>query len=141
MTYVCAAQSWQQHALLAQVKEVHVAGTSSLIGSASQPWHFATALPLQVGEGMGVLVERCRYLEQSGCASICINSCKVPTQVSCKQTAVLGSQHWVDALPSVRHVVWLLSAPGLLCRCVCLLSHTKHMHACRSFLLATWDCP
>jgi hypothetical protein len=30
---------------------------------------------------MGVLVERCRYLEQSGCASICINSCKVPTQV------------------------------------------------------------
>ncbi|WIA35590.1 hypothetical protein OEZ86_004011 [Tetradesmus obliquus] len=33
-----------------------------------------------VGEGMGVLVERCRYLEQAGCASICINSCKVPTQ-------------------------------------------------------------
>ena len=23
---------------------------------------------------------RCRYLEQAGCASICINSCKVPTQ-------------------------------------------------------------
>eukprot|EP00882_Tetradesmus_deserticola_P032227 GHRQ01036481.1.p1 GENE.GHRQ01036481.1~~GHRQ01036481.1.p1 ORF type:complete len:155 (+),score=48.63 GHRQ01036481.1:2-466(+) len=34
----------------------------------------------QVGQGMGVLVERCRYLEQAGCASICINSCKVPTQ-------------------------------------------------------------
>eukprot|EP00878_Enallax_costatus_P027060 GHUV01029098.1.p1 GENE.GHUV01029098.1~~GHUV01029098.1.p1 ORF type:complete len:163 (+),score=35.01 GHUV01029098.1:1189-1677(+) len=33
-----------------------------------------------VGSGMGVLVERCRYLEQSGCASICINSCKIPTQ-------------------------------------------------------------
>lgn len=31
---------------------------------------------------MGVLVERCRYLEEAGCASICINSCKVPTQVS-----------------------------------------------------------
>lgn len=30
---------------------------------------------------MGVLVERCRYLEEVGCASICINSCKVPTQV------------------------------------------------------------
>jgi len=29
---------------------------------------------------MGVLVERCRYLEEAGCASICINSCKVPTQ-------------------------------------------------------------
>lgn len=36
---------------------------------------------MQVGQGRGVLVERCRYLEQSGCASICINSCKVPTQV------------------------------------------------------------
>ena len=23
---------------------------------------------------------RCRYLEEAGCASICINSCKVPTQ-------------------------------------------------------------
>ncbi|KXZ56875.1 hypothetical protein GPECTOR_1g79 [Gonium pectorale] len=33
-----------------------------------------------VGKGHGVLVERCRYLEQAGCASVCINSCKVPTQ-------------------------------------------------------------
>eukprot|EP00884_Botryococcus_braunii_P023672 jgi/Botrbrau1/998/Bobra.114_1s0036.1 len=23
---------------------------------------------------------RCRYLEQTGCASVCINSCKLPTQ-------------------------------------------------------------
>lgn len=34
----------------------------------------------QVGKGHGVLVERCRYLEEAGCASICINSCKAPTQ-------------------------------------------------------------
>mgnify|MGYP001807295156 CR=1 FL=1 len=34
-----------------------------------------------MGTGHGVLVERCRYLEQAGCASVCINSCKVPTQV------------------------------------------------------------
>lgn len=40
----------------------------------------------QLGVGMGVLVERCRYLEQSGCASICINSCKVPTQVRVMMT-------------------------------------------------------
>lgn len=33
-----------------------------------------------IGKGHGVLVKRCRYLEESGCASICINSCKVPTQ-------------------------------------------------------------
>lgn len=33
-----------------------------------------------IGKGMGVLVKRCRYLEESGCASICINSCKIPTQ-------------------------------------------------------------
>ena len=33
-----------------------------------------------IGVGHGVLVKRCRYLEDTGCASICINSCKVPTQ-------------------------------------------------------------
>lgn len=33
-----------------------------------------------IGKGHGVLVERCRYLEQAGCASVCINSCKIPTQ-------------------------------------------------------------
>ena len=31
--------------------------------------------------GHGVKVERCRVLEESGCASVCVNSCKVPTQV------------------------------------------------------------
>jgi hypothetical protein len=33
-----------------------------------------------MGKANGVKVERCRYLEEAGCASICINSCKVPTQ-------------------------------------------------------------
>ncbi|CAN1803271.1 Beta-carotene isomerase D27, chloroplastic [Linum perenne] len=28
----------------------------------------------------GVLVERCKYLEQSKCVGICINTCKLPTQ-------------------------------------------------------------
>ena len=28
----------------------------------------------------GVKVERCRYLEEIGCASACMNSCKFPTQ-------------------------------------------------------------
>jgi hypothetical protein len=32
------------------------------------------------GKGMGVLVKRCRFLEESQCASICVNSCKIPTQ-------------------------------------------------------------
>lgn len=32
------------------------------------------------GENMGVLVQRCRFLEESQCASICVNSCKIPTQ-------------------------------------------------------------
>lgn len=31
-------------------------------------------------EGAGVKVERCRVLEQSGCASVCVNCCKIPTQ-------------------------------------------------------------
>jgi len=34
----------------------------------------------QVKEGYGVIVKRCRYLEDAGCVGICINSCKVPTQ-------------------------------------------------------------
>jgi len=32
------------------------------------------------GENQGVLVKRCRFLEESQCASICVNSCKIPTQ-------------------------------------------------------------
>lgn len=28
----------------------------------------------------GLLVKRCRFLEESGCASVCINACKLPTQ-------------------------------------------------------------
>lgn len=29
-----------------------------------------------VGVGHGLLVERCRFLEAAGCASICMNTCK-----------------------------------------------------------------
>eukprot|EP00854_Cymbomonas_tetramitiformis_P007897 gene7897-9380_t len=32
------------------------------------------------GYKQGVLLERCRVLEESGCASVCLNVCKVPTQ-------------------------------------------------------------
>ncbi|KAF5835917.1 hypothetical protein DUNSADRAFT_6674 [Dunaliella salina] len=34
----------------------------------------------KVGVSQGVEVQRCRYLEEAGCTSICVNSCKVPTQ-------------------------------------------------------------
>ena len=36
----------------------------------------------EVGDGRGqlVLVQRCRYLEAGSCASLCVNSCKLPTQ-------------------------------------------------------------
>jgi len=33
-----------------------------------------------IGKNQGVLVKRCRFLEESGCASVCVNSCKIPTQ-------------------------------------------------------------
>ncbi|ERN02144.1 hypothetical protein AMTR_s00045p00181910 [Amborella trichopoda] len=33
----------------------------------------------------GVLVERCKYLEESRCAGICINTCKLPTQTFIKE--------------------------------------------------------
>jgi hypothetical protein len=34
----------------------------------------------EIGESQGLLVKRCRFLEESGCASVCVNSCKIPTQ-------------------------------------------------------------
>ena len=36
----------------------------------------------RVGDGKGQLmkVRRCRYLEEGGCASLCVNTCKLPTQ-------------------------------------------------------------
>lgn len=33
-----------------------------------------------VGRSQGLYVKRCRFLEESGCASVCVNSCKIPTQ-------------------------------------------------------------
>ena len=32
------------------------------------------------GFNQGLLVKRCRFLEESSCASVCVNSCKIPTQ-------------------------------------------------------------
>ena len=34
----------------------------------------------KIGINQGVLVKRCRFLEETKCASICVNSCKIPTQ-------------------------------------------------------------
>ncbi|KAL7570070.1 hypothetical protein ACA910_017104 [Epithemia clementina (nom. ined.)] len=33
-----------------------------------------------IGKHQGLLVKRCRFLEESQCASVCVNSCKIPTQ-------------------------------------------------------------
>lgn len=33
-----------------------------------------------VAKDQGLLVKRCRFLEEAGCASVCVNSCKLPTQ-------------------------------------------------------------
>ena len=33
-----------------------------------------------IGKKQGVLVKRCRFLEESNCASVCVNTCKIPTQ-------------------------------------------------------------
>lgn len=34
----------------------------------------------EIGKGQGLLVKRCRYLEEAGCASVCVNTCQIPTQ-------------------------------------------------------------
>lgn len=48
---------------------------------------------------------RCRYLEETGCVSVCVNSCKLPTQVA-------GTPHHLALCPSfdasrcmVHHVI------------------------------------
>ena len=33
-----------------------------------------------LARNQGLLVKRCRFLEESGCASVCVNACKLPTQ-------------------------------------------------------------
>uniref|UniRef100_A0A7S4VAG1 Beta-carotene isomerase D27-like C-terminal domain-containing protein n=3 Tax=Ditylum brightwellii TaxID=49249 RepID=A0A7S4VAG1_9STRA len=40
----------------------------------------STEQPPPIGKNQGVLVKRCRFLEESNCASVCVNSCKIPTQ-------------------------------------------------------------
>lgn len=42
------------------------------------------------GEKRGVLVKRCRFLEESQCASICVNSCKIPTQNFFRENMGMG---------------------------------------------------
>ena len=32
------------------------------------------------GRGHVVKVQRCRFLEEAGCAAVCVNACKMPTQ-------------------------------------------------------------
>ena len=34
----------------------------------------------ELGKDQGLLVKRCRFLQEAGCASVCVNSCKIPTQ-------------------------------------------------------------
>ena len=42
------------------------------------------------GYRQGVLLERCRVLEVSGCASVCLNVCKLPTQAFFNETVGLA---------------------------------------------------
>lgn len=45
----------------------------------------STVYDLELPDGsikpsQGLLVEKCRFLEESGCLAVCINACKIPTQ-------------------------------------------------------------
>ena len=49
----------------------------------SRVTHFTTKWlmgPSEVVEGNVLLVERCRFLETSGCVRTCVQACKSPTQ-------------------------------------------------------------
>jgi hypothetical protein len=60
---------------LSGVEHAEVASPASL-----RPLLAALRLPLVWRVPQGVKAERCRFLEASQCASVCVNSCKAPTQ-------------------------------------------------------------
>ncbi|EPS57899.1 hypothetical protein M569_16918, partial [Genlisea aurea] len=59
---------------------------SARVTAASCQWLMGTCSvnPVDISEGSswssGVSVERCKYLEESKCVGVCINTCKIPTQ-------------------------------------------------------------
>ncbi len=45
------------------------------------------------GAGQALTIERCRFLEESGCASVCINTCKVAPSYPCTSSSLsMGEQ-------------------------------------------------
>jgi Beta-carotene isomerase D27-like, C-terminal len=64
------------------------------------------------GIGQGLLVKRCRFLEESGCASICVNSCKIPTQ---KYVLVLPIQQRAANMMMMCFLAFLVSRSRLSC--------------------------
>lgn len=58
----------------------------------SMPWP-SNYLPVQV------FVERCKYLEESKCVGICINTCKLPTQVPHSLPLLIA--HLIMSYPSL----------------------------------------
>jgi Beta-carotene isomerase D27-like, C-terminal len=50
-----------------------------LVPISEHPTKNSTSVTANINH-QGVLVTRCRFLEESQCASVCINSCKIPTQ-------------------------------------------------------------
>lgn len=68
--WVCESNAWFATVLFewlvgkSEVREVEV------IGENNQPRH----------QKSGVYIQKCRYLEASGCVGMCVNMCKLPTQ-------------------------------------------------------------
>jgi len=45
----------------------------------------SSVIDLELSDGLilkeqGLKIEKCRFLETSGCLSTCVNACKIPTQ-------------------------------------------------------------
>jgi len=80
----CQSSNKQNHIVHEIKAEAAKLITTKKISSSVQP---ATTSSEQkqtpkkaVGKNQGLLVKRCRFLEESSCASACVNSCKIPTQ-------------------------------------------------------------
>ena len=57
-------------------------GTSRVYDTPSLEVNYSHIPPLNLASDVeqGLLVEKCRFLEVSGCLATCIHACKVPTQ-------------------------------------------------------------
>lgn len=87
----------------------------------------------RVKPGMAVHVERCRYLEASACAGVCVNNCKIPTQVP---TSCLLLYIFLILLCTSTKTLWALCEQTTPTCWACFIGIFLYNHVKNTFLLS-----